>query len=156
MGTCIGFNPQCTYTADEFGSEGKGFAVGNTHEDFDGKEYTYIQASAIITGDGYVVQLDSAYTATMITTTNALPNYRIGIARVAFAANEFGWVQTRGPSDIRVAASCVKDVALNTTAVAGVLDDAATTVVEGLTITVTATGAANTAGIMIGYPAVAI
>jgi len=45
--------------------------------------------------------------------------------QVAFAADEYGWVQRTGPLDqLRVAASCAANTQLFTTATAGVLDDA--------------------------------
>lgn len=61
-------------------------------------------------------------------------------------ANDYGWMQTSGlcPGGVAVAASCVKNVALASTATAGVLDDATgtgTKNISGVVITTTVVGA---------------
>ena len=126
------------------------FELGTRTVANDGSEWMYVQAdSAGVTGAGYVVLIDEDYAADMIETTNSATGFGqfVGVAAVAFTASYYGWVQISGVASIRVAASAAANVALNTTATAGVLDDDATVgaeVVNGAVLT-TADGGSGSA-----------
>lgn len=114
-----------------------------------GKAYVYVQANGAITGDGYVVVVSQAYQATMIDTdvaaTVELGN-KVGVADVAFADNEYGWVQIYGPCGIRTEQDAAANVLLAATSDAGQVDDAGAgpggLYIEGMVLH-TATGGAD-------------
>lgn len=147
----IGANFERTSTDPEFdlgeGAEGENFS-----------KYVYVRADAGgITGAGYVVLINESFTADMIDLTNSATAFgdRVGVARVAFAANEYGWVQVKGIADIRVAASAAANAQLNTTSTAGQLDDDATAGSEdvtGLVLTTANGGSAGTAPGRLNWP----
>lgn len=127
------------------------------------KIYMYVKAgSGGITGDGYIVNIDgSSFVADMITTTTTAPGTGAGkacaVARAAFTAAYYGWVQVYGAGTFRTLASCAAYTLVNSTATAGAVDDDASAgaeVIAGLTLD-TATGGAeaNTAG-WINWPRV--
>lgn len=112
-----------------------------------GKAYVYVQANGAITGDGYVVSIDNDGQATMTDTDTAatiLEGNRVGVADVAFADNEYGWVQVYGPCGVRSEQDALANKKLKSTADAGQIDDAAATgiFINGLHLG-TATGAAD-------------
>lgn len=118
------------------------FALGTRVQDNLGGTWVYCQAAAAVTGQGYGCQIVIAtFLATMITTALAARSNLIGYPANAVAINEYAWFQVGGPCEaIRVAASCVGRVRLNTTATSGVLDDDGTaTTKEALGITINAT-----------------
>lgn len=86
-------------------------------------EYIFCKGVAS-TVAGSAVVIDESYATALLTTSlGAVPN-RIGFAKAAIVASKYGWYQVRGTSvPMSLAASCAKDVALYTTATAGVLDD---------------------------------
>jgi hypothetical protein len=100
--------------------------------------FVYIKASAAI--DQYAfVAIDENGNATMLTTTNAgTGEGTVGVVQVALSTNEFGFAWIGGAAGgggvIRgkVAASYVANAALNTTATAGVADDASTTIIKNV------------------------
>ena len=104
------------------------FTLGDRHTGNDGSEFVYCQANGAITGDGYVVLLEVTWQADMIDLTNSAAAFGkiVGTARVAFADNDFGWIQISGVTNIRVLASAAANAQLNSTATSGVLDDDAT------------------------------
>lgn len=124
--------------------------VGN-----DGSDWIYVQADASgITGAGYCVLVDEAFAADMIETTNSATGFGqfVGVAPAAFTASYYGYVQISGVAVVRVSASAAANVALNTTATAGQLDDDATTgaeVVSGIALTTANGGSAATAACVI-------
>lgn len=98
-------------------------------------EFLFVQADGAIDQYGFV-KIEADGQAAMLTTTNAGSNcLQIGVAQVAFANDEYGWVWIGGVngggvgSGIKgkVAANFVAKANLNTTATAGVADDASTT-----------------------------
>lgn len=98
-------------------------------------EFVFVQADGAIDKYGFV-KIEADGQAAMLTTTNAGSNgLLIGVAQVAAADNEYLWVWIGGingggvGSGIKgkVAASYVAKNNLNTTATAGVADDASTT-----------------------------
>lgn len=126
------------------------------------KEYVYVQANGAITGAGYVCDIDgSNYDAAMCTTTTTAPGTGagkpVGVARVAFADNDYGWLQIYGPGTIRVSASCAAYTNINSTATGGQLDDDATSgaeVIDGIVLDTAAGGAAAVVAGFINYPRV--
>lgn len=100
--------------------------------------FVYIKATAAI--DQYAfVAIDESGNATMLTTTNAgTGEGTVGVVQVALSTNEFGFAWIGGAAGgggvIRgkVAASYAANAALNTTATAGVADDASTTIIKNV------------------------
>lgn len=109
----------------------------------DGKAYTYVQANGAITGDGYVVTFKQTFDAAMLTTSNDVEGWYVGVAEAAFTDNQYGWVQVYGACGIRTEqdASITK---LGATADAGQVDDAAASglYIDGMHLG-TATGGAD-------------
>jgi len=127
------------------------FRLGSRVVDNEGGQWLYCLTTAIITGPGYACLLtNTTFTAAMInlTTSATARGQLFGFPSMAFASGEYGWFQVGGPCDnIRVLASAVAHVKLNTTATDGALDDDATVGsenVDGVVIDVTAGGAAAT------------
>lgn len=125
------------------------------------KLYMYVRDSGSgITGDGYVVDIDgSAFTAVMSTTTTTAPGTgqgkSVGIARAAFTANYYGWVQIYGAGTVRVAASCAAYTRLNSTATAGQIDDdgtAGSEIIHGVVLDTANGGSAGTVAGWINFP----
>jgi len=123
-----------------------------------GKCYVYVQASGAITGDGYVVTIDEAFQAAMLTSSNDALGDKIGVVDVAFADDEYGWAQVYGPCGIRTEQDAAANGRLAATADAGQVDDAGATgtlYIEGMVLG-TATGGAdavNTTG-SLNWPAI--
>ncbi len=126
--------------------------------------YMYVRASGAITGAGYVVDIDgSAFTAVQTTTTTAAPGTgtgkSVGVAPLAFASGDYGWVQVYGAGVVRVAASCAAYTRLNSTATAGQIDDDATVgarVIDGIVLDVANGGSAGTVAAWINWPRVGV
>lgn len=122
------------------------FVLGTNTSGNEGAVYVYCQANgAMALGDGSVALLDPSFQATLISTSNSNTTFAqaVSICKTILADNEFGWFQIYGTANIFGLASAVKNVALNTTATAGHLDDDATAgaeVVAGLILTVTVGG----------------
>jgi hypothetical protein len=156
MPTLIGVDTSNTIPTAAFGTSGKAFGLGDRHVDQAGNEWVFVRAgTGGITGTGYVVRITSAYVADMLSTANDARGTLVGVAPVAFAANDYGWVQVKGTCPVRVAASCLADVRLNTTAVAGQIDDDGTAgaiEVVGITLTVANGGVAGNAPAVLNYP----
>lgn len=119
-----------------------GFALGTRVTTTDNGEVIYVQAGTAITQYD-TVGIDEDFQAHPITKARADDGWFIGFAQVAFANDDYGWVHTKG-SNIRArgAAACQPDVALYTSATAGVLDDtsASQTNIDGITFVATASG----------------
>lgn len=110
-----------------------------------GKAYVYAQANGAITGDGYAVVLDEAFQAALLTASNDSLGDKVGVVDVAFADEEYGWVQVYGPCGIRSEQDALANGRLAATAVGGQVDDAGsvgTAYVEGMVLG-TATGGAD-------------
>lgn len=112
----------------------------------DGNTYEYVHANGAIAAyaacaidkDGEATELTTAISAARPTS--------VGVAQVAFADNAYGWLVRMGRNfSVKGAASDVADTKQYTTATAGVVDDAATDLIQGLTITATLTGAGTVA-----------
>ena len=141
----FGVNYKKTWDGSTIPLPAKLRAVGSSTEG----EFVFVQADGAI--DQYAwVKIEQDGQAAMLTTTNAGSNgLLVGVAQVAFADNEYGWVWVGGlngggvGSGIKgkVAASYVAKANLNTTATAGVADDASTTKISYVVGLTTATGA---------------
>jgi hypothetical protein len=136
--------------------EGKGFGLGDTYSDHQGKEYVWVQASGAVAATDVVI-FDEVYQAASVTLTTSASakGDRVGVAAFAMADNDYGWVQVKGPCTVNVATSCAVNTTVNTTASAGRLDDDATTgaeVINGLVTTGAESG--NAAAAMLVYPTV--
>ena len=114
-------------------------AVGTVVKGTENSEFVYVQAAEALAVNA-AVAVDGGQ-ASELTATNAILGADIGAAQVAFAISEYGFIQTRGALNVLGAASAVKDVQLYATATAGVVDDAGTVVLSGITLTETLVGA---------------
>lgn len=123
------------------------FALGFQVKGASGTEWEYVRCNAttaVTAGDA--VAIDEGNRITPLTKALADVGHQIGFAQVAFAVNEYGWVAVSGRSiNCRLAAACAADVALFTTATAGVLDDLSTsqTKIQGVRSVDTITDAAS-------------
>jgi hypothetical protein len=112
-------------------------------------DFVFVQADGAI--DQYAfVKIEATGQAAMLTTTNAgSQNLMVGVAQVAAADNEYLWVWIGGPMaggtvaaiKGKAAASYAAKANLNTTATAGVADDASTTLIKNVVGLETLTGA---------------
>jgi hypothetical protein len=130
-----------------------GHTLGQCVTATDGSSWTYVQASGAITQYD-AVGIDENFQAAALTKAIADDGHGIGFAQVAFADNDYGWVARQGSNiSARVATSCAADVALYTSATAGVLDDTSTsqTKIDGV-VAVTAVTAAAATEIIATYP----
>lgn len=102
-------------------------------------DFVFVQADGAVDQYGFV-KIEADGQAAMLTTTNAGSQaLLVGVAQVALADNEYGWVWIGGPMGGgvgkgikgKVAAGFVAKNNLNTTATAGVADDASTTLIKG-------------------------
>jgi len=139
--------PSSTNSVD---NPGPPFTPGTVMAGTGDSEFVFVKASANI-AIGAVVQITTAtFAATGITTSNALLGNLVGVAQVAIASGQYGWVQRMGRCDnISVAAGCNPNVQLATTGTAGVLDDTVTggpVLINGIIITAATTPAAAVAG----------
>jgi hypothetical protein len=130
------------------------FGLGDFAWGQDNSKWVYVLAGSIV-AQYACVGLDKAFTANPITKAHADAGRKVGVAQVAFAAGQYGWVATQGGNDllkVKAKNSCQPAVALYTTGTAGYLDDTAAsqTLVNGivLTDTATASGASKTCSIM--------
>lgn len=131
------------------------FHPGSKVNTADGGEAIYVLAGAAIAA-GDVLQITSTTgSAVGITTTLAGNNTTtagkaIGVAHVAITNGQYGWACLKGvpTAGINVAATTAQGTPLYTTATAGQVSNTATNLISGMMITVTATGAAATPGIL--------
>lgn len=149
MTNIIGANLTFTTTDAKFG-------LGDRTTDSSGNEYVYVKASAAI--DQYaIVTIDETYSTVVagVSTSNDARGDLLGVAPIAFASADYGWVQIKGPCTILVLASATANGRLNTTAQAGYADDDATTgsiQLEGIYLTATRTASSGSAAAILNYP----
>jgi len=132
--------------------------VGSLGADSDGNIWQYVQADGTGCSAGDVVQINESNVIDQATTTTSAPGtgagQPVGVAKVAFTASYYGWVQRNGiVAAINVASSCAVHTRVNTTGTAGRVDDDATSgaeLVEGLTTT--AAEASNAAAGVANWP----
>lgn len=120
------------------------FALGTVGEGNNGSKWFYGYSSAVI-GQYQVVGIEASGTATTYGTANDTTS-RIGIAQIAFATAEYGWIALEG-NQLRVAtnAAVAVGVPLYTTETEGNVDDATSSAsglvqIQGLYLTATASG----------------
>lgn len=105
-----------------------GHALGTVTTGSDGTRWMYVHANGAISAYATVL-IDQSFEAVAITTTLATSGAansgnRVGIAQVAFADNDYGWVAIAGTNiKITTSTSALANVALYTTTSAGILDD---------------------------------
>jgi hypothetical protein len=131
----FGVNYKKTFTIDTLPLPVPVTTVGSLVEG----DFVFVQADGAIDQYGFV-KIEADGQAAMLTTINGGSNaLMVGVAQVAALDNEYLWVWIGGPmgggvgKGIRgkVAASYVAKANLNTTATAGVADDASTTLIKG-------------------------
>lgn len=158
-----GINFKETFTPPAAGSYNTGqlapLALGQIAEGTDGSKWVYCLAgSGGVTGLGYVVVMDEAFGAVMMSNSAGGLGDKIGVSPVAAAAGDYFWVQVYGTcDDIRVAASCAANVVLASTTTAGEIDDAVATPTKNLTGIILTTARAASAGNapgMLNFPVV--
>lgn len=137
----VGANFTLTSTTQKFPLGTKGEAVG-------GQPFVYVKASEAIT-QYMAVTIDEDGLALKETKAALDDGHQVGFAQVGFSSGDYGWVaqgpalttSTNGTDTVKVlvATLCAADVALYSSATAGILDDASTsqTKVEGAVITAT-------------------
>lgn len=136
------FNPTIIDTTQRFG-------LGQVHFDTSGRMWQYVKGGATIAQYEYVkLSTDSNFTITSLTTTTnpSTEPAQVGCVQVSggFTSTKYGWIfRGFGLHTGLFAASCVQDVKIYTTGTNGVVDDSATTLVNGLKLITTITGAAS-------------
>lgn len=133
------------------------FALNDVVSDGKGRVFVYIQASEALTVNAAVIITEAAQSEMVDTTSTASAfGDRVGIIGVAFDDNDFGWAQIYGEvTSVNVAASAAANVAINSTASAGRLDDDATSGAEIITgIALTSVAVSNISPAMLNYPVV--
>lgn len=149
MTHALGINVKKVYT--EADATNAGFSLLSTSRQKSGL-WVFVKASGTVAQYG-AVKIDNDGTAAALTTTlSGSEPTMVGVAQLALVANDYAWVWvgegggTGFGIKVLVAASCATDVKLYTTATAGVLDDANSSVdlIQGLTI-VTANGGTQAA-----------
>jgi hypothetical protein len=111
--------------------------------------FMFVQADGAIAQYAFVKISDDGQAVELTTTNAGSNNLQVGVAQVAAADNEYLWVWVGGVggggvgSGIKgkAAASYVADANLNTTATAGVADDASTTKIQNVVGLTTLVGA---------------
>ena len=122
--------------------------LGDLGSDTDG-EWCFVKASASVAQYAFVAIAKDNTVAELTTTTAGSNSLQVGVAQIALAANEYGWVWIGGPMGGgvskgikgKIAASYVAEANLNTTATAGVADDASTTVIKNVVALAATVGA---------------
>lgn len=154
MNAIVGARLADTMSAALMTMTGKGFGLGDRYVNNQGNEYVFVQASGAIAANDTVF-FNSSYIATSITTANGARGNLCGVAGVAFASGEYGWVQVKGPTTMSVKASCAANVRLNTTATAGFPDDdgtASSKQIQGIYLTAARAASDGTAAGILNYP----
>ena len=149
----IGAKPGSTMA---MATDGRAFGVGDLYEDSSGNQWVFVKASASF-GQYDVVTYDETYNTTVaaLSTSNDARGDKCGVAAVAFASGDYGWLQIYGPCTMNVKASCAANVRINTTTTAGSLDDDGTTgsiQVEGIYLTAARTTTDGSAAGILNYP----
>ena len=139
----IGFN--LTDVSSAFGD-----TIGNSYTGDDGSKWVYVQASGALLAGNYVC-IDESFQAAKGTKTLVDDGHDVGFAQVDFADNQYGYVMVKGRPQAKTLTLCAADVALYTTATAGVLDDTSTsaqTKINGVVlVTANGTGTGNSTAI---------
>lgn len=129
---------------------------GQTFTDRTANVWVYVKASAAI-AQFDVATYDETFNTVVapVSTANDFRGDKQGVASVAFASGEYGWLQIYGTCSFNVLASCAANVRLNTTATGGSLDDdgtAGSLEVEGIYLTTARGGTNGSAPGVLNYP----
>lgn len=124
--------------------------VGSVGSALEG-DFVFVQANGAIAQYAFVTIAQDGQAAEMTTTTAGSNNLLVGVAQVGAADNEYLWVWIGGPMaggtgkgiKGKVAAGYVALANLNTTATAGVADDASTTKIANVVGVASTTPAAS-------------
>lgn len=157
MTTFIGAKTDDTFTTT---TDGRMFSLGERYVDSNGKEWTFVKASAAI-AQYDVVTYDETFSTVVapLGTANDARGDSVGVAAVAFASGAYGWLQIRGVCTMNVLASCAANVRLNTTGTAGSLDDdgtATSMAVDGIYLTTARAASNGSAAGILNYPAIGV
>lgn len=119
------------------------FELGTEAWGQDDSRWTYIVAGSAI-AQYMCIGMTKAFSGNPVTKAMVDAGRKPGVAQVAFAAGQYGWVATQGGNDllkVKAKNGCLPAVALYTTGTAGYLDDtsASQTLVNGIVLTDTAT-----------------
>ena len=149
MTVAVGANIAQTFTTT---TDGKWVTPGTVFRSFQNKTYIFVKATGTI-AVGDVVTYDETFVTTVaaLSTSNDFSGDALGVGVVAMSSGDYGWLQIEGVTAFSVLASCAANVQLNSTGTAGALDDDATSTTFpaiGMFLTVAATGAAVTAGVI--------
>lgn len=126
------------------------FKLGQIHRDELGRVWQYVKGGGTIAQYEYVkISTDGNFTANSLTTTTnpSTEPAEVGCVQcTGLTSSTYCWVFRGGGAHIgKFAASCVQDVKIYTTGVSGVVDDSATTLINGLKLVTTIVGASNAA-----------
>lgn len=124
--------------------------LGDLGSDPDG-EWVFVKASAAVAQYAFVAITKDNTVAELTTTTAGSNSLQVGVAQNALALNEYGWVWIGGAMGGgvgkgikgKIAASYVAEANLNTTATAGVADDASTTLIKNVVALAATVGAGS-------------
>lgn len=127
--------------------------VGTIADGTDGSKWVYVLfGTGGVTGTGYVVVVDEAYGAVMMSNSVGALGDAIAVAPAAASAGDYGWVQRFGTVDaIQVSASAAANVPLASTTTDGQLDDAVANPTKNITGIVLTTARTSSAGSAPGY-----
>lgn len=122
--------------------------LGDIGSDTDG-EWMFVKASASVAQYAFVLITDS-FTVAETSGASSIVQH-VGVAQVALAANEYGWVWIGGPAGGgvgkgikgKILGSYVANTPLLTTGTAGAADDSGSTTIKNVSATTLTTGAAS-------------
>lgn len=120
--------------------------------------FLYGQAGGAVAQGDFIV-FNNSYIATTLSTANSPRGAKIGVARYAMAAGQWGWFQIEGQAPGRTLAAIAAAAQLNTTTTPGAIDDDATVGskrMEAIAILVAAAGATVNTEFMMSQPYVGI
>ena len=143
INSVIGGHP--TFTVTSSANEGREFALGDTAMGDDGSCWVYVEADeAIVQYDVVLIAEDFGVSAVDTTGSANAFGQSCGVAPVAFASGDYGWVQVAGKATANVLINASATSQLNSTGTDGFLDDDQTTGAEnidGIVLFSTATAA---------------
>lgn len=124
MQTLIGTHFGSTIATADFKASARGFTVGARAAAHNGDVYQYVQSASAVAASDFVTIDSSTGVAAGLTTALSAASEALGVATVAIASGEYGWIKVYGRATVSVAGSCAKSVTLYSTTSAGRLDDA--------------------------------
>jgi hypothetical protein len=133
LGSALGVNIDATYTATEFTNGEAGALLGQRVVANDGNTYVFVKASSsvaafalsIINTEGFIVEATTALAGSSPTV--------FVVPQLAIASGSYGWAVERGALfSVLALTLCAANAKVFTTTTAGAIDDASTTLVQGL------------------------